>query len=255
MVGSPACQLNVYGVQILWGLVAFFHSLNIFFCLAYLALRPVKSKSRFKELPFLAGCSALFASSSLGSLGYIRSTDPLQTIGTDPSATVLFSLGSAGFWTWTPLVCYTYGELLARGLRGRNEDEKRRISNFLTALKRALPIGWVLAMIASFSPTFILINPKNPDLMYGLAACHFVVLAFALFFYTSTVFWVIPPVERDLNSALREHADSRLISVRKKIIRFKIEVRNQGIFQMISASIFGLWPYAQRFASYELPIA
>lgn len=123
------------------------------------------------------GAMAVFSSGCLAPLGFIRVTDPSRTIGTDPAVTALFAGSSVGFWSFIPVTLKSFQRVLVGGLRARNEEERRRIETFLATFSMALPIAWVFAMIASISPMFILINPANPDVMFGFANVHFVVPA------------------------------------------------------------------------------
>ena len=203
----------------------------------------------------MIGFFGFCASSFLASLGYIRTIQPWRTIGTDPAATILFSLSSISFWTFIPLVTSKFVKLLAGGLQARNGVEKKRVAAFSTAFRTALPWLWLLSMIASLSPMFILINPANSNLMFGAAACHFVVLSLVMIITSTVCFIVIPPILRDIRSVLDQLPDPRLKSIEYKINRFKMEVRNQAAVQSATAAIFGLWPYVQRYSSYEVAIA
>ena len=253
--GSPACQLNIAGVRAVWSLVLIFHTLNFFLSIRFLLLRPKRAKVLWKDFPLLTGLCSLASSACLSSLGYVRVFEPIRAIGTDAAATLLFAFGSALFWTWTLLMVSTFVELLAKGLRARNMEEVAKVKRFVQSFRLFLPIAWVFSMFACIAPMFILVNPANAALMYGLAACHFVVLALVMAVFTFLCFRVISPLEEDLDSVLRELYDSRLASIRWKVGRLKVEVRNQGYIQAVSAGIFGLWPYAQRYSSYELAIA
>ena len=256
MSGSPACQLNVVGVQVVWGALLVGHVLNFFLAVYFLFVRSQKKKlTQFTDKITMIGILSLLTSASLLSLGFVRVTDPTRTIGTDPAATILFSVSSIGFWTVTPLMLSSFNNLLIGGLKGRNEDERHRIERFIRTFSRALPIGWILAMIASIAPSFILINPSEPNIMFGFAVVHFVILAINLAICWVIIHTLLRPILTDLSSALTERPDERLKTLEWKLKRFQTEVRNQALFQAISAGIFGCWPYAQRFSSYEVPIA
>jgi hypothetical protein len=253
--GSPACHLNVAGVRAIWGLVCSFHTLNIPLAVLFLLVKPKRHRRFYRDKITIAGILVLLSSIFLSALGFVRTIDVTRTIGTDPAATALFTLSSICTWSFLPLLANILLKLLYGGLRARNEEEKLRIEKMITTLSTVLPVTWGLCMLASISPLFALINPADPQLMYGAAAFHFLMLAFAMVLLCVMTMKVVPPLIVDIDSVLNERPDPRLESIRWKFKRFLLEIRNQALVQSTSAGLFGCWPYLQRYSSYEVPLA
>lgn len=253
--GSPACHLDVIAVRVLWGLLIVAHALHLVYALHYLYTRPKRGKKWYRDFPFIAGVAAFISSLSFVPLGLIRVIDPGMTIGTSVAATILFMTASMGFWTVIHIITHIYTSLLTRSLRGRPEAERNRIAPLVSRFSRAIPIGWITSMLACLSVVFTLINPNDPWIMFGFAAGHFILAAVLMFLAMILFLFVVGPILDDLESVNRKTPDERLQRVAQKIDRLRKEIRNQAMIQILMSGIFGYWPYAQRFSSYELPIA
>lgn len=254
--GSPACHLNISGVRAAYGILLAVHVCHIPFCIRYLLIMMSKStRSRAKDISLFSGLVCLFSSVAQAALGIVRLNDPSSTIGTSPAATILFSVGSGLFWTYVPLILTLLVQVLGRTINARNDMERNIIERLVKSFSKVSGPSWLCCMLACFCPLFMLIDPNDARLMFGFALSHYLFLTINMVASLLLTLWVIPPIIHDMRAVVETNGDPRAKMISKRLNMMKSEVRNQTVFQATSAAIFGCWLYAQRYSSYQLPIA
>src|SRR5262249_24867641 len=109
-----------------------------------------------------------------------------------------------------------------------------------------------IGSLGSIMPLFALIDPSNSTMMYAFACCHYLLCGavMPIPFVINTL--SIPPMLKDLKQYPN---NPKFVSVVWKLERFATECRNQMVLQLAMCLVFGIWFVAQRFSSYQLPIA
>ena len=258
--GSPACQLNVIAVKAIYGLLTCTNLINIIFTFFFLfrkflhlgRRKPRVNCVRFiREKGVFIGFCSLFASGFLSSLGLIRITNPFRTIGTDVTCTLMFVLGSVFFWTFLLNITEVFLVFLSSVSSIMKIEDRSRIQSAFKQFYRYKIILWIFAPMGCIAPLFMLTDPGNPNIMFAFAAIHFLSLGFEMAFLSYLGEASLKPLIRELES-LKQPSLNHL---KEQFRKFTFQVRIQRTVQSLTAIIFGLWPYVQRYSAYELPLA
>jgi len=251
---SPTCNVNIKAIQALWGLLACLHWSAAVLAVLYLR---IKAKQKTRPLgPILMGISILSTGVFVGTTAMIRATNPLRTIGSDTVVTVLFAFGTSSFWIAVNLFIFAFIDLALRQAKmGRNAEVSQRL---LFHMKISLPLLNSISIIACFLPIGML-RATDAGHVQQLASAHYLLSAGEL---VATGAWLGPQfinrVIKEISEVASHHPgkSNKLEQIVKKLERFRTELRNQTITNVIFAVLFGFWPFLQiAGSSYFLPFA
>jgi len=257
-LGAPTCAINIAAIQALYSLLIISQFGVLLMSLVFLH-RTQKSRQFTRRT---AGCAlSILSSVCFIALGILRASNPTDSgIGYRPASTVLFCAGASLFWAYG--LQFT-GNLIVISLKQtkmQDENAQKRAISIIRRTQIALPYLLFIVVVICILPMFMLAT-SDPWVMYGLGAAHYEGLAFSAMFVGAILSpMILSPFLKDLSDAISRAKSMRmdtlqLETVSAKLYRIKIDLRNQGLFNLIFASPFGLFPFLQHLSSYWLPIA
>jgi hypothetical protein len=258
VVGSPSCTISIMAVQALWSVLAIAQFASLLFALFFVRLtaRHSRANSTF------GGLASILSSICFIALGIWRAADPLGTpIGTHPGSTALFCLGASLFWTFTLWSTKTFLEMSLKQARMYNTESQQRVNRLMDILHgKGLAILAGMIVLVCWFPILMLAT-TDEWAVYGLGVVHYIGLVLAaLFIGLLAAPSLVPPIISDIEAAIARSRSmnqdtEQLTTVAGKLKRLVLTTRNQGIFNAVFASPFGLWPLLQHLSCYWLPVA
>ena len=251
--GAPSCAVNIPAIQALWALVALVHVGTFAFALHFLRVK--RAQGTKSQAPMYLGLLVVINNIGLIITGLTRAIDPLRTIGSDPTATVFFSIAAAAFWSATHVFIYAFLQLSIKQARmGREEDAQK----YLKHLKISLPVSNIASLVASMLPLGML-GASNALQVQQLATSHYIILALELVVTGGILTpYFVKKVVHDIKQAISKNPDKseKLVQVEAKLQRLQTELRNQMATNVLFAALMGFWPFLQVYgSSYFLPFA
>ena len=239
------------------------------------------------------GWLVLMATASLVALGALRASDPTGTpIGTDVAATVLLALASGGFWSAVPVYISTLLALNVKQARIKDAAMRERMHRAETVLTRALPPLWLITVVACFCAPLAMLGTNDAGLTFSLASAHYLLLALNMLLYALLATAMVQPLIRDLRDAIggaggggsaaaaspslkgdsapsgttgtansgtvvtnNSNANAVLKDIADSLQVFIRDLHQQAGVNLVVALFFGCWPFLQRQASLQLPVA
>jgi hypothetical protein len=253
-----ACSINVAAVTGLWATTAVAELLLFLFALHYL----INKRKQFKRISSSAlwvGICTVLHSALFGACAILRAShvDTLA-IGSNAVLTVLFSLGTASFWVSGHLTVYTF--VVFQSKQATKGFLKREFALLVHRLRVFIPISASLAVVACMFPLGML-NATDESQVFSFGAAHYLILA-VLIFNCACVYIpiLLRPLEKDIRLAISANTSATAVSsysqILQKLIQFRMDLRNQAVGNVITALLFGAWPFLQnRASSYWLPLA
>jgi hypothetical protein len=249
---SPSCSINVAAITALYSITAVVNAIPAVGALYFLwALR---RKAKSLKLVFAFTC--LVGTSSLVILSIIRASSPQTTaIGTYVPSTVLFSIGSGGFWFGGLLFLHSFLSVASSQVRFK-PNARTSFARIQAQLRIGFPLIFLGVAVALLC-VLCMLAAQSASSMYALALVHYVLLGLSMLSLGAFLIpMLINPLILDLSESLSMGADtSKIRQILSKLTRFKSELRSQNLLNFPVAIMFGCWPWLQMQSSFFLPLA
>jgi hypothetical protein len=249
---APSCDTNVLAVTVMYSMTAV---ANLIVSVgAVYFLRALRRKAKVRKIAFAICCLA--STWCISVMAILRAASPQTTaIGTYVPTTVLFAIGSGTFWSGALLFVYAFLTLTASQVKFK-PDSRVSFARVQAQLRWGFPLIGLAMGVAELS-VLCMLAAQSRTSMYVLALVHYVLLGLSMAVIGA---WLIPkfvtPLIHDLSESLAsgggESAKIRVLLLKLK--RFKIELRNQNLFNLPIAVAFGAWPWLQQQSVFWLPV-
>ena len=273
--GTASCATFEPAVTALWSIGAVLYCLNIVLSLVFLARTFTSNKVFVPSLAALGGL-AMVASTLLCALCVLRATYPHRVVGTDPTVTVLLSLGSWSFWLLC-LCCIT--RLIVLNVRLLRHRSTSRTSSLYERYGRIGFFGFgVLVTVGCLAPLLTLSPGLSDDGFRAVVSVHYWFCAMAIGLGVPGVYVPVTGILAEVDASIALLAKqpaspagaaaaaasssggvqattttttvsgghgTELLAVRNRLWLIAREVRNNGVPQIFLAMFWGSWLYLQ----------
>lgn len=285
------CDIHVNAVIVLYSILCVLACILLFMCFRYIILRyrlmKERTEQKWSDLVNVVVFSCIALCVSLLIFAALRLSNPYNHgVGLSFASTLFLGLSFNFFWLTESLYLYFFASLVIKQSRMKSDTFKERSIAILSTMKNALVVACVVNLVWGFLPIILVYIPSQTAIIAGL---HYVGAGVNIF---SSVYFIAPrclkPIRDDIHDALvakgfdtqtakqaiaeLENASphnqimttgkykgqnvSRLLAMDKaqrKLTRTLNSAYSVGAQEVILACLFGLWPFLQRKASYQLP--